>query len=79
MLALDVARFTDPALFQSRVNSFLKEIRNQEPADPARPPLAPGDPERLTAEQRTKNGIPLGNAVLAELNALGAELGVAKL
>jgi ureidoglycolate dehydrogenase (NAD+) len=79
MLALDVARFTDLALFQSQIDSFLKEIRNQEPADPARPPLAPGDPERQTAEQRARNGIPLGNAVLAELNALGAELGVAKL
>ena len=75
MLALDVARFTDPALFRSQIDSFLREIRNQEPADPARPPLAPGDPERLCAERRTREGIPIGKATLAELNALARELG----
>jgi ureidoglycolate dehydrogenase (NAD+) len=76
MLALDVARFTDPALFRSQIDSFLQEIRNQEPADPARPPLAPGDPERLCAERRARDGIPLGDGVLGELNTLAAELGV---
>jgi len=79
MLALDVARFTDPAAFRSQIDLFLQEIRAQEPADPARPPLAPGDPERLSAERRTRDGIPLGDATLDELNALGAELGVAAL
>ena len=72
MLALDVARFTDSAAFRSQIDLLLQEIH-------AESALAPGDPERLTAEQRTKNGIPLGDAVLAELDALGAELGVAKL
>jgi len=75
MLALDVARFTDPALFRSQIDSFLREIRSQEPADPARPPLAPGDPERLSAQRRAREGIPIGTATLAELNALARELG----
>ena len=79
MLALDVARFTDAAAFRSQIDLFLQEIRAQEPADPARPPLAPGDPERLTAGERTRHGIPLGQGVLAELSALAAELGIAGL
>lgn len=79
MLALDVARFTDPALFRAQIDAFATEIRAQDPADAARPPLAPGDPERLSAERRSRDGIPLGDATLAELNALGAELGVARL
>ena len=79
MLALDVARFTDAAAFRSQIDLFLQEIRAQEPADPARPPLAPGDPERLTAGERTRHGIPLGQGVLAELSALAAELGTAGL
>jgi ureidoglycolate dehydrogenase (NAD+) len=79
MLALDVARFTDATAFRSQIDLFLQEIRAQEPADPARPPLAPGDPERLTARERARHGIPLGQEVLAELNALAAELGVAGL
>jgi len=79
MLALDVARFTDPDVFRSQLDLFVREIRAQEPADPARPPLAPGDPERLSAERHRRDGIPLGDAVRAELNALAEDLGVTPL
>jgi len=79
MLALDVARFTDPDVFRSQIDLLVSEIRTQEPADPARPPLAPGDPERLSAERRRREGIPLGDSTVAELNALAAELGMARL
>lgn len=70
MLALDPRRFTG-AGFGSAVDSFLEDIR-QEGA------LAPGDPERLSAERRRREGIPLGST-RDELNALAAELGVEKL
>jgi LDH2 family malate/lactate/ureidoglycolate dehydrogenase len=79
MLALDVSRFTGPASFRSQVSLLLDEARAEEPADPARAPLAPGDPERLCAERRRRDGIPLGDAVLRELRALAAELGVTPL
>ena len=77
MLALELARFTDPEVFRSQLDLLVKEIRAQDPADPSRPPLAPGDPERLISARRSKDGIPLPNALLAELDALGASLGVA--
>jgi ureidoglycolate dehydrogenase (NAD+) len=79
MLALDVARFTDPDSFRSHLDLFVGEIRAQEPADPSRPPLAPGDPERLTAARRAGDGVPLPDNLLAELNALAGELGVTPL
>jgi ureidoglycolate dehydrogenase (NAD+) len=79
MLALDVARFAEPALFRSQIDSLLKEIRSEEPTEPSRPPLAPGDPERLSAARRARDGIPLPDTLIAELNALGASLGVAGL
>ena len=79
MLALDVARFTDPQAFRSQIDLLLREIRSEEAADPARPPLAPGDPERLSAARRSREGVPLGEGVLAELNALAAQLGVTAL
>jgi len=58
---------------------LAEEARAEEPSDPARAPLAPGDPERLTAERRRRVGVPLGAAVFAELNALATELGVTPL
>ena len=79
MLALDVARFTDPTTFASQIDLLLHEIRTQPPADASRPPLAPGDPERLTSALRTRDGIPLGAATLADLNALATTLGVPRL
>jgi len=76
MLALDVARFGDPAAFGAQVAALLAEARAEEAADPARAPLAPGDPERLCAAARRKGGVPLAAGVLGELKTLGAELRV---
>jgi ureidoglycolate dehydrogenase (NAD+) len=72
MLALDPGRFTDAEIFKKQINLLLNEIHAQDA-------LAPGDPERLTAEKRERNGIPIGDATIADLNKLGAELGVAPL
>jgi ureidoglycolate dehydrogenase (NAD+) len=77
MLALDVARYTGTAAFRAQIDMLVREIRSQEPSDPKRPPLAPGDPERLCAATRAQEGLPLGEGVLAELNALAVSLGVA--
>ena len=71
MLALDVARFADPKVFGGQISRFVEEIHAEQA-------LAPGDPERLSAERRRREGIPLGST-LTELNALAQELGVAKL
>lgn len=71
MLAIDVARFTDPRGFASAIDAFANEIHGEGA-------LAPGDPERLNAERRRREGIELGST-FAELNALAQELGVAKL
>jgi ureidoglycolate dehydrogenase (NAD+) len=79
MLAIDIARFTDPATFRSQIDLLIRETHAEPPVDPARPPLAPGEPERLTAEKRRRTGVPLGDGVLADLNKLAAELDVAGL
>ena len=72
MLALDIARFSDAAAFRSQIDLLLREVHGENA-------LAPGEPERLTAGRREREGVPLGEGVLAELNALAAELGVAAL
>ena len=72
ILALDVAPFTDTAAFRSQIDLLLQETH-------AESALVPGEPERLTAARREKEGVPLGEGVLAELNALAGQLGVAPL
>lgn len=79
MLAIDIGRFTDPARFRAQIDLVLEEVHAQEAADPQRPPLAPGEPERLIAQKRSAAGIPLGEGALAELNQLARELDLAPL
>jgi len=79
MLALDIARFGEPSAFRAQIDRLVVEIRAQEAADPARPPLAPGDPEHLCAALRAREGVPLPDSLIAELNALADGLQVAKL
>jgi len=71
MLALDLARFTDPTAFRAQIAAFIGEAH-------AEGGLAPGDPERMNAEKRRREGIELGST-LDELNKLAAQLGVAQL
>jgi len=72
MLALDVERFVDEHDFRSQVAALLDEIH-------AEGALAPGDPERQSAERRAREGIGLSEATIQELNTLAGELGVAPL
>jgi ureidoglycolate dehydrogenase (NAD+) len=77
MLALDVGRFVEPALVASQVSSFRRKRARKSAFRAVAGAARSGRPERLTAERRPpRSGIPLGSAVLAELNALAARLGV---
>jgi len=60
-LALDVAAFEKPEVFQSRLSGLLKLVREQQPAPGAAGGRvqAPGDPERQTEKERRREGVPL--------------------
>lgn len=72
LLALDIARFTDPKQFAGQIALLQREIHDEGA-------LAPGDPERRNAERRRGEGIDIPAVTVAELNALAGELGVARL
>jgi LDH2 family malate/lactate/ureidoglycolate dehydrogenase len=69
MLALDIARFTDRKEFGDQIALLMQEIHDEGA-------LAPGDPERLNAERRKRDGIAIPEATARELHALAGELGV---
>ena len=77
LLALDPGMFRDSADFRADVAAFCQTLRATKPADPARPVLVAGDPERRTAAQRRQSGIPVGKNLLAKVRevalASGAE------
>ena len=77
LLALDPGLFRDAADFRADVAAFCQTLRATKPADPAKPVLVAGDPERRTAALRRQSGIPVGKNLLAKVRevalASGAE------
>lgn len=53
----------------ARIRTYLDEIRNCPPVDPGAPVTVPGDRSRATRRRRLSGGIPLSDAVWAQLCA----------
>jgi LDH2 family malate/lactate/ureidoglycolate dehydrogenase len=77
LLAMDPGMFRDADDFRADVASFCDSLRATRPANTANAVLVAGDPERRTAAQRRKTGIPVGPNLLAKVRdvalASGAE------
>jgi LDH2 family malate/lactate/ureidoglycolate dehydrogenase len=77
LLAMDPGMFRDTDDFRADVASFCASLRATKPANTANAVLVAGDPERRTAAQRRKTGIPVGPGLLAKVRdvarASGAE------
>jgi LDH2 family malate/lactate/ureidoglycolate dehydrogenase len=75
LLALDPGLFRDPAEFRADVAALCDALRTTNPADPNRPVLVAGDPERRIAEQRRQIGIPVGANLLAKVREIALASG----
>ena len=77
LLAMDPGMFRDTDDFRADVASFCESLRATRPANTANSVLVAGDPERRTAAQRRRTGIPVGPGLLAKVrdvaHASGAE------
>ena len=65
--------------FSRTVEDYVEWLLSARPADPDKPVLVPGDPERATAAERRANGLPLADdawtAILAAVRATGLASG----
>jgi LDH2 family malate/lactate/ureidoglycolate dehydrogenase len=75
LLAIDPGLFRDAEDFRADVAAFCDTLRATRPADPNRPVLVAGDPERRTAEQRRQSGIPVGPNLLAKVRDIALASG----
>lgn len=73
---LPVEAFVPAADYAARMDKAIAEVRGVRRAPGVERVFLPGEREALSMERRLKEGIPLGQGVLAELVALGDELGV---
>ena len=79
ILALDVKRFIDPALFAAGIAAHLAELHGSALLPGAGSIRLPGEERARRREERARNGIPLVPALVAVLDQLGERLGIGAL
>jgi hydroxycarboxylate dehydrogenase B len=59
MIVMDPARLGDADWIKQEVDAMADYTKSAKPADPDKPVLVPGDPERAARKDRRANGIPI--------------------
>jgi LDH2 family malate/lactate/ureidoglycolate dehydrogenase len=75
--AMRVDAFRPANEFKSHMDNWISRFRQATPAEGYEKVLIPGDPERETEAIRTAEGVPLANSVVAELQKVAAQFGLA--
>ena len=67
-LALDPVAFRgESGAFEASMDRLVAHLRATPPVDPDQPVLVAGDPENEAYKERTKNGIPVTDSLIAEI------------
>lgn len=75
-IAIDIARFSDPAEFKARIDAMVTLLKSTPLLPDAREILLPGERAWRTQQRHAREGIPLPVPVAADLQALALRLGV---
>lgn len=76
MVAVDVARFVTPAVFNAEVDRHVRDLRGSKRLPGVDDIRLPGDRRRQCREQRLHQGVPLARPLIVQLDKLAADLGV---
>ncbi len=79
VIALDIARFIDPAIFAAMAQAHVQELRDSALLPGITAIRLPGDERAKRVADRTQNGVPMVLELQAVLNKLGARLGIGAL
>lgn len=75
-LAIDPARFGDPAAFRREVDRLIRALKALPRAPDVTEILMPGERGRRTLERRSRDGIPIPRPIFEELKGVADRLGV---
>ena len=68
-----VTSFRPAEDFKKHMDNWIRTFRQAERIDPGNNVLIPGDPEREMTRERLKNGIPVQEAVIEDLQRLAKQ------
>lgn len=68
---LPIGLFEEPSVFRQRMDKAIRDVRAVKRAPGVERIYLPGEREQIAAQARRRNGIPVGKAVVAELEELG--------
>lgn len=74
--AMRVDAFRPASDFKQHMDNWIRRFRSAKPVEGEEKVLIPGDPEREMEALRMKEGIPLLDAVVTDLEAVGTRFGV---
>lgn len=77
--AMRVDGFRPAQDFKDHLDNWITRFKSAETVDPEKKVIIPGEPEYAFENERKKNGIPLIDAVVNDLNELALKLGIAGL
>jgi LDH2 family malate/lactate/ureidoglycolate dehydrogenase len=79
ILVIDLSAFGDPQDFKHSVDKLVRDIRGSERLPGVERIWLPGEQSHEKRQRYSSSGIPVSDGVMAELNTLAAELGIAPL
>ncbi len=79
ILVIDLAAFGDPAVFKQAVDTLVRDIRGSERMAHVERIWLPGEQSFDKRRRHAQEGTPLAPALLDELDALAADIGIAPL
>lgn len=75
--AMEIEGFEDVEVFKKRMDHWIEVFRATKPAPGQEAVLIPGDPEHEAEKIRTRDGVPVIDAVVKDLESISRETGVA--
>jgi len=76
--AMRVDGFRPVEEFKTHMDNWINRFKSASTTDPDQKVIIPGEPELEAEAERRANGIPIVDAVLADLNGLAKRFGIAK-
>src|SRR5690606_8363503 len=75
--AMEIEGFEDVEVFKKRMDHWIEVFRATKPAPGQEAVLIPGDPEHEAEKIRTRDGVPVIDAVVKDLESISKETAVA--